>query len=328
MLSILNYPTNIFDLVRKGKIDVHVANIEELGPSQIRLDNGLVLNDVDLICCATGWKHTANMSFQDSQGRDLAPQLGLPHHSNAMEAGSDDDNGDNSDAQLIDRVDEAIFKNFPSLKSQPPVIRETAPTLHSTSAGAGEEKSVNVGYRLFRFIVPPSYFQQRNIVFLGALTSISSSLASQSQALWATAYFAGELAEWQPKPRNQDSGQEIPGEDAAEGGKVVTDQDKNHVDSEIRWQTILHNRFGRWRYPVGFGARFPDFVFDTLPYVDLLLKDLGIERWRKTKTKRRAEAGGGWRGWWNGWREWFTPYGPEDYRGIVEEWMRGRDSGD
>ena len=48
-------------------------------------------------------------------------------------------------------------------------------------------------------------------------------------------------------------------------------------------------------------------AFDSLPYVDLLLKDLGLSYHRK----------GGW-----GWRELFVPYDQGDYRGLVTEWTR------
>jgi hypothetical protein len=48
-------------------------------------------------------------------------------------------------------------------------------------------------------------------------------------------------------------------------------------------------------------------AFDSLPYVDLLLKDLGLSCHRK----------GGW-----GWRELFVPYDQGDYRGLVAEWIK------
>jgi hypothetical protein len=48
-------------------------------------------------------------------------------------------------------------------------------------------------------------------------------------------------------------------------------------------------------------------AFDSLPYVDLLLTDLGLSRHRK----------GGW-----GWRELFVPYDQSDYRGLVAEWIK------
>jgi hypothetical protein len=67
----------------------------------------------------------------------------------------------------------------------------------------------------------------------------------------------------------------------------------------------LHSRFGRWRYPCGYGGRFPDFVFDAVPYLDMLCKDLGLQNRRKGTL----------------WKEVFEAYGPEDYKGIAEEWM-------
>lgn len=44
---------------------------------------------------------------------------------------------------------------------------------------------------------------------------------------------------------------------------------------------MLYARFGKWRYPAGHGEQFPDFVFDALPYVDLLVGDLGLSVHRK-----------------------------------------------
>ncbi|KAK3069208.1 hypothetical protein LTS18_000393, partial [Coniosporium uncinatum] len=68
--------------------------------------------------------------------------------------------------------------------------------------------------------------------------------------------------------------------------------------------TVRDARFGKWRYPLGFGARFPDLWFDGLAYVDVLLRDLGLGVRRK----------GGWV------QECFRPYGPGDYAGLVDEW--------
>ena len=81
-------------------------------------------------------------------------------------------------------------------------------------------------------------------------------------------------------------------------------------DQSTLYETALFNRFGRWRYPMGYGARFPDFVFDGIPYFDLLLSDLGLPSWRK---------GWGWLG------ELFVgSYGQADYRGLVSEWIKSQ----
>ncbi|KAI5361406.1 hypothetical protein Slin14017_G081390 [Septoria linicola] len=67
----------------------------------------------------------------------------------------------------------------------------------------------------------------------------------------------------------------------------------------------------RKRYTYGFGKRFVDFVWDAVPWNDVLLKDLGLEGARKRS------------GWFftRWWREAFEPYTVADYRGIGEEWL-------
>lgn len=70
-------------------------------------------------------------------------------------------------------------------------------------------------------------------------------------------------------------------------------------------ETALWQRYTQHRAPYGHGKSYPDLVFDQLPYWDMLLNDLGLETRRK-----------------GGWRELFSPYTYEDYRGIVEEWIR------
>lgn len=48
----------------------------------------------------------------------------------------------------------------------------------------------------------------------------------------------------------------------------------------------------------------PDFVFDAVPYMDLMMRDLGLQANRK-----------------QGWKDVWQPYGPADYRGCVDEWV-------
>lgn len=76
------------------------------------------------------------------------------------------------------------------------------------------------------------------------------------------------------------------------------------TDEEITKETVLHTQWGKWRHPTGYGASLPDFTFDALPYFDLLLHDLGLKANRKT-----------------GWADVTQPYGPEDYKGLVDEWV-------
>ena len=74
----------------------------------------------------------------------------------------------------------------------------------------------------------------------------------------------------------------------------------------MHWQTALSSRFGKWRYPWGFSQWYPEFVYDAVPYADMLLTDLGLRKWRKSSWKKEV----------------FEGYTVKDYRGIKQEWMQ------
>ncbi len=67
---------------------------------------------------------------------------------------------------------------------------------------------------------------------------------------------------------------------------------------------MLHAQWCKWRYPCGYAGALPDWVFDSIPYVDLLLKDMHLKNHRK-------------KSWL---AELISPYLPGDYAGLLEEW--------
>ena len=163
-------------------------------------------------------------------------------------------------------ADAEIFSRFPKLREQP----KTPSPGGDTSAD-----DTNQPFTLYRFMAPPKHMLESNdIAFAGMITTISTPLCAHLQALWITAYLSNTLSR-------------LPSSTL-----------------EAEKTALLHSRFGRWRYACGYGARFPDFVFDAVPYLDMLLRDLGIKEKRK----------GGWLS------EIFEAYGPEDYKGVVGEW--------
>lgn len=164
-------------------------------------------------------------------------------------------------------ADSLILNKFPRLQNQPNV--------NKSSRSETDNETPNQPFQLYRFIAPPATFEKRNIAFAGMISTISTSICAQAQGLWISAYFDGKL-------------------------------DRLPSVEQAQWITTLHARFGRWRYPCGYGARLPDFVFDAVPYLDMLLKDVGMESHRKGG--RIAE--------------WTEPYGPEDYKGLTGEWER------
>ncbi|EAA34374.2 hypothetical protein GE21DRAFT_3622 [Neurospora crassa] len=76
-------------------------------------------------------------------------------------------------------------------------------------------------------------------------------------------------------------------------------------NSQVHKDTALFQRWCQLRSPLGHGRQYPDLNFDQLPYWDWLVADLGL------KVRRKKSV----------WKELVSPYGSEDYRGLVEEWI-------
>lgn len=239
-LSIHNYENNFFDLVKQGKIRVHIADIDHLSDHQAHLTDGHVL-PADVLVCSTGWKKESSIKFVN-MGKE---GIGMP--------GALDEK-----KRMAADADEKILQMYPRLKDQPSLnfTPKTDP------------------YRLYKFMVPPTWVRARNIAFAGMVSTVSTSICATVQALWISAFLDGRL-------------DRFPG-----------------TDEEMFQEIMLHTQWGRWRYPTGYGATLPDFVFDAIPYNDLLLNDLGLTVKRKSS-------------WF---KELAEPYGPEDYAGLVTEW--------
>ncbi|KAK3988494.1 hypothetical protein QBC44DRAFT_268679 [Cladorrhinum sp. PSN332] len=269
--SILNYPTDFFELIRNGTAKIHVANIANLSPHAVHLSDGTQLES-DAICCATGWKHVPPIKFLP-EGMDK--ELGLPHR--PEEEGL-------FKASVVEKADEEILSRFPRLKRQPEGNSNLKSLLDTPGISSKDQTNpyaTLTPYTLYHFIAPPSgrFLETRDVAFAGMVCNFSTTLTAHIQGIWINAFFANKL----PIAKSL---------------------------AEVQYEAVLHARFGKWRYSAGHGARQPDFVFDAVPYLDLLLRDLGLN------TRRKEEAG------------WFAevtePYGPEDYRGLLTEWVENQ----
>lgn len=237
-LGIHNFDTDIHQLIRDGKIRVHLADIDRLEGSNVHLSTGEVVN-TDIVLCATGWKKESALKLINFDG-------GLKQTGAERE-------------KMITEVTQDILKTFPMLKDQP-VLRREQPK--------GEP------LRNYRFIVPTQAVFKRNIAYAGMVSTVATSIFASVQGLWITAFLDNKL-------------DRAPANDAA-------------VTKEV----MLHTQFGRWRYPCGYGASLPDFAFDSLPYIDLLLNDLGVSPHRKASSII----------------EMVEPYKPGDYAAVTQEW--------
>lgn len=281
-LSILNYETNFFELAKSDNVKIRVADISRLSKGTVHLSSGESFNTGALVL-STGWKHTSSIDFAPA---GLEARLGLPRSISGDADGTKD--------SLIARADDEILSTFPRLKNQP-AERKNAKPLASTDDEVPEEKLSAMN--LYRFMVPADgeLLEARDIAFAGHLMSITTSIIAQTQALWISAYFDGKISP-------------LEGRTAASGQITQSAPNPGHQIASAQYSAALHNRYGKWRYPGGWRGKIPDFIFDALPYVDLLLGDLGL------KTRRK----GGFL------KEISDPYGPEDYVGIVDEWIKGQ----
>ncbi|KAG7402849.1 FAD-dependent monooxygenase DEP4 [Fusarium oxysporum f. sp. rapae] len=223
----------------------------------------------DAMIRITGWEFAPPIKFKP-EGIDGA--LGIPSLSYTKQ-----------DTVLWEELtrmaDVEILKRFPILKNAPVTIDKNSLMVDPLAkADSSKSQASYTPYRLYRFIVPPGLTRDgdHSLVFLKMMGTTSNTKLAEVQSIWAYAYFNHQV-------------------------KI----DRENVYRE----TALFNRFNRWRYPFGFGARYPDTQFDTLAYMNMLMSDLGINIYRKG----------------NAFKEIFQAYEIKDYKGMVNEFLANRD---
>jgi len=263
--SILNYPTDFFELVRNGKIQVklgEVASFEAEG--EVLFTDGDRLK-VDAVVCATGWETKPSVKFLPT---GIDKELGLPRANPTL---------DSEEEQLIQTSEAELYEQYPFLKERNSNRIYHPDPSHRLSAKQSLADKTQNPYRLFRFMVPLSDLQERSLGFVGAMMTLGTASCAYIQALWLIAYLDGTL---QLSPAMS--------------------------PSDIKYQTYLETQYCAIRHAMGYGNQYPDLVFDALPYFDILLSDLGLTAKRKRSFRK----------------EYFGSYGPEDYRGLIDQWKR------
>ena len=265
--SIVNYPTNFFDLIKNGTVRVHVADIDHLSKRTVHLSTGETL-PCDGMICSTGWRVVPKIRFLPV---GIDRELGFPWSEDPL------------NAQMIEQAGQEILRRFPRLQDQPRGNPHYKPLSVDAAALAPHP------YRLSRFMVPLG-IADHSIIFVGVALSFGTAMMAQIQALWATAYLTNRLS--------------LTARETCPADMRAVQFKLSPLDPDLAWEMALHTEFCKIRYPAGFGKRNPDFVFDSIPFIDVLLKDLGLSSQRKKGFIAQC----------------FRSHTVADYRGLVDEW--------
>ena len=201
------------------KVNVYRNDIGSLQPHSVILDNGVEL-PADVILCGTGWRPDYRF-FSNEQ----AHSLGLPYGPDQNSLG--DDKLWNT---LIESAERKILEKFLILQNPPP---HNEPHVSTTTL------------RLYNGIAP---LEDDSAVFLGRALLSNSFRTAEAQAIWATAFFDGNL--------------KMPSLDQAQ------------------LEVAYMNAFSKKRYPSN-GAVGDNYFFELVWYTDKLLADVGLKSHRK-----------------------------------------------
>lgn len=247
----------------------------------IQLGDGTHVSEIGLLIMATGWKTSLPFTFNPPE---LSAKLGLPYEHRIR------DEKPSSETQA--EVDE-IVKHWKSLETKAQqrlgLKSHTSDVLKDSRNNLSSMNQI-FPLRLFRNMVSSelttSPERDRSLLVLGMAKSWQTMIVSEVQALWGAVYLLGGF----------DSNKK-----EEKGCLNFTTLGKDRVEE---WIAV----FEEFSKRTGGGA----FLVDSLKYSDILLRDLGLNPWRKSMG----------RGWWSGWRDWIGVHKPEDYAGIVSEWMK------
>ncbi|KAL5620921.1 hypothetical protein FOBRF1_004167 [Fusarium oxysporum] len=152
-----------------------------------------------------------------------------------------------------------------------PYLRDAPIQYGDSKASKRTGHGPNRHYR--RLVVPELAARgDRSILFPGHIHSAFTPLAAELQALWGVTWMLG----WRDLPPRE----------------------------EMEAEAANFNAWTRKRY-LDQGKKHSYFIYDYIPYIDTLMKDLGLNPFRKS----------------NVFEEWFVRYKPSDYKTILDEYM-------
>ncbi|KAI4201020.1 MAG: hypothetical protein LQ346_002262 [Caloplaca aetnensis] len=226
------------------------------------------LIQTDFMVMCTGWGDHFAM-FDD----ETKAELGLPTYNN-----NNNNQQPSPSSSCLSAVDDIRWDQYDEAADK--YVNERLPFLAQapTSMNAHtNDVQPHRRWRLYRRSIPMQLAlkNDRSLAIMGQIHTVQTPLVADIQSFWTILYLLGEL-------------------------------DLPHKDTMAR-EIAEWNAWTRKRY-LSQGEKFPYSLYDFLPYIDTLCKDLGISSRRKS----------------NAIKELFEPYKPEDFRGFVDEYLAGR----
>ncbi|KAL8705521.1 MAG: hypothetical protein Q9225_008022, partial [Loekoesia sp. 1 TL-2023] len=203
-ISILNYDTDIHQLVKNGTVRIVRRDVDHLDGKKVVFKGGAGKEkdsvEVDAMICSTGWRWDSGIDFLPKTEH---ADLGIPSADYTL---TQQKLWNNLDAQ----ADEEILERFPILAHGPRLQSDerVIPNLKDPSVAAAANEKLRAEpekqrreemtpWRLFRGIAPPAN-PRRDLVFLGMIMSLQTLLRSELAALWAYAYLNDALCPQAP----------------------------------------------------------------------------------------------------------------------------------
>ncbi|KIW11667.1 hypothetical protein PV08_10969 [Exophiala spinifera] len=278
--GVYNFEKDIYEMIKSGQVRVHREDISHLSEGHITFTSSSSpssSSDPDPGPAAASEAHSIQVdALITATGFSAKPTVTFTPTSTHSDLGIPSTTftrGQHEFWSTLDgAADEKLSRAFPRLVSGP-FASPSSDTVKPYNAGIDPETNYTP-FRLYRGIAPPGPTANgtRDLVFIGMFSNLANTPRCELQCLWAYAYLSGSLA----------------------------------IDPDAVYdEAALMSRFARFRAPFGHGRFFPDLVFDQVPYMDTLLRDLGLKYWRKPSFVR----------------ELFEPYRAADYEGVVKEWL-------
>lgn len=218
-IGITNQP-DLWEVIRSPHVKVYRSSIEQITPScsqdagqpgkslTILLDDGVCLDNVDLVIHATGYKPIVPIRFDPPSFRLTLGLSGLVKTASEKESTADPHEPCPEVEISLDAGAQGHIDHWQSLDQRSEdLIRKTFATTGCSPAARGKPSWIGesqlLPYRLFRRMVAPELVAEgdRSFATMGVVLTSTIAVVAEVQALWVAAFLTGGFDEHVADPK-------------------------------------------------------------------------------------------------------------------------------